>query len=217
MPKIVAITHASLWRSIEGSRIWFGLTEQDRSFCVMPIAHLHSVIRCTLPLLACGGAVVCAPGFDAAQVPGWLDRFAPTFMSAAPAVHRKLLAACDAAGWRPQGETIRVFAASSDKLDPPTIEGLQERFGARVVQLYGLSETAPHIAATPFDGSTVPAGSTGRVNPAWEVVCVGDDGRPVDPGEVGEIAVRGGIVNPLVGGSQRPRPALRSRRPIPDR
>ena len=53
-----------------------------------------------------------------------------------------------------QSETIRVFAAASDKLDPPTFEGLQERFGARVVQLYGMSETAPHIAATPFDGST---------------------------------------------------------------
>jgi oxalate---CoA ligase len=200
-PKIVAVSHRSLWRSMEGSLGAFRLSEDDRSLCLMPIVHLHSLIRCSLPVLATGGSVVWTPGFDDRRVPGWLERFAPTFISAAPAIHRKLLRAVDAAAWQPRPGLPRLFGTAADRLDLATLRGLEERFGAPVVQLYGLSETAPLIAATPLDGPPTPPGSTGRVDPAWSVVLVGGSGEPLGPGEPGEIAVSGGIVNRLVGRS----------------
>lgn len=199
VPKVVALTHESLWAGVRGFRDWTGMTAADVSLCMMPIAHLHSLIRSSLPVLAAGGAVVWAPGFSRRAVVGWLERFAPTFISAAPVIHRRLLAACDEDGWRPSRRGLRLLAVGSDRIEPATIRQLADRFQTRVVQFYGLSETSPFIAATPVDGPRGPEGSAGSVNSAWRVDLVDADGAPVPQGETGEIAVAGGFINRLVG------------------
>lgn len=199
VPKVVALTHESLWAGVRGFRDWTGMTATDLSLCMMPIAHLHSLIRSSLPVLAAGGAVVWTPGFSRRAVLGWLDRFAPTFISAAPTIHRRLLAACDEDEWRPTRRGLRLLAVGSDRIEPATIRRLADRFQTRVVQFYGLSETSPFIAATPVDGPLGPEGSAGRLNSAWRVDVVDADGAAVAPGETGEIAVAGGFINRLVG------------------
>lgn len=199
LPKVVALTHESLWAGVRGFRDWTGMTAADVSLCMMPIAHLHSLIRSSLPVLAAGGAVVWAPGFSRRAVLGWLDRFTPTFISAAPTIHRRLLTACEEDGWRPSHRGLRLLAVGSDRIEPATIRHLADRFQTRVVQFYGLSETSPFIAATPVDGPRGPEGSAGRLNPAWKVDLIDADGAEVPPGETGEIAVADGFINRLVG------------------
>lgn len=199
MPKAVAITHESLWDGVRAFRDWTGLSATDVSLCMMPIAHLHSLIRSSLPVLAAGGSVVWTPGFSRRAVTGWLERFRPTFLSAAPAIHRRLLAACDEDGWRPSPQRLRLLAVGSDRIEPSTVRQLAERFQSRIVPFYGLSETSPFIAAAPVDGPDIPDGSVGRVNPAWRLDLVDADGALVPPGEIGEIAVAGSHINRLAG------------------
>ena len=198
-PKVVAITHASLWAGVLAYRDWIGVTAADTSLCMMPIAHLHSLFRSSLPVLAAGGAVVWTPGFSRRAIVGWLDRFRPTYISAAPAIHRRLLAACDEDGWRPTNTGVRLMSIGSDRVEPALVEQLGTRFGARVVQFYALSEASPFIAATPASEPRGPAGAVGRVHPTWQVDIVDADGELVPLGETGEIALRGGLVNRLVG------------------
>jgi acyl-CoA synthetase (AMP-forming)/AMP-acid ligase II/thioesterase domain-containing protein/acyl carrier protein len=199
VPKVVAITHESLWTGVRAYRDWTEMSAADVSLCMMPIAHLHSLFRSSLPVLAAGGAVVWTPGFSRRDVLGWLDRFRPTYISAAPAIHRRLLAAADESGRWPASTGLRLVSVGSDRVEPALMQQLAARYETRVVQFYALSEASPFIAATPASEPRGPDDAAGRVHPAWQVDIVDADGAPLPPGAIGEIALRGGFVNRVVG------------------
>src|SRR5262249_24440354 len=65
---------------------------------------------------------------------------------------------------------------------------IEQRYSCRVVTMYGMTEAFP-IAYKAVSDEGVP-GTSGRVNPAFDVRVVDTDDRPVRPGEVGEIVCR---------------------------
>jgi crotonobetaine/carnitine-CoA ligase len=67
----------------------------------------------------------------------------------------------------------------------------EERLGARVVGAFGMTETISHpIVGDPYLPNR--PGSMGRAAPEYGVVVVRDDGvTPVEPGETGELLVKG--------------------------
>jgi fatty-acyl-CoA synthase len=90
---------------------------------------------------------------------------------------------------------------------PPraTIEGAQERFGWRVIQIYGLTETSPFLTVSkvkpnmddwPADEKMRAQAKTGYPMIGVDVRVVSDDGRDVEPdgGEVGEVIARANVV-----------------------
>jgi long-chain acyl-CoA synthetase len=66
----------------------------------------------------------------------------------------------------------------------------KERAGVPLVEGYGLTESAPVAIANPI---TVPewSGQIGVPLPSTEAAILGDDDKPVPPGQVGEISLRG--------------------------
>jgi long-chain acyl-CoA synthetase len=62
-----------------------------------------------------------------------------------------------------------------------------------LIEGYGLSEASPVVAKNPLDGTRKP-GSVGLPIPNVEMSIQDDAGRPLGPGEIGEICVRGGNV-----------------------
>jgi acyl-CoA synthetase (AMP-forming)/AMP-acid ligase II/thioesterase domain-containing protein len=197
-PKLVASTQRSLHTSIRHVADWMGLGETDRALCVMPIAHLHSLVRTTLPVLLQGGEAVWAPGFDRARILDWIDRLRPTYITAVPSLYRLLLQEIARTGWQARAPSLRRAGIGSDRVEEAMVAELRQSLGIPVLQFYGLTETCPFIAmATP----DTPPGVTGRINPVWQVRCVDESGADVPPGGDGEIVVRGGIVNRLLGDS----------------
>jgi acyl-CoA synthetase (AMP-forming)/AMP-acid ligase II len=78
------------------------------------------------------------------------------------------------------------------------MEAFQDRFGIRMIQAWGMTETSP-VAAMSLPPRGVPLGTqeemdwrslTGRPLPGVELRIVGDDGRDLGPDQVGEIVVR---------------------------
>jgi long-chain acyl-CoA synthetase len=88
----------------------------------------------------------------------------------------------------------RAFTAGA-----PAPEALIERFGSltgtRLRQIYGATELTGPVTAEPLRGRTRP-GTIGRVLGGTTVTILDDAGRPVPPGEVGEITVSGDMVSP---------------------
>ncbi len=162
---------------------------------MMPIAHLHSIVRSSLPVILAGGKAIWAPGFDKSTAPSWIDTLRPTWISAVPAVHRGLLEMA-VEGWRPP--QVRRIGVGSDRIETDEIARLRDTFEARVIVFYGMTETTPYVAMTPASGPAGPQGSVGRVNDVWDVQITREDGGTASAGEVGEIAVSGSIINPTL-------------------
>lgn len=200
-PKIVALSQASLYVSAWAAADWMGLNESDRSLCVMPFNHLHSLVRSSMPGLLRGGSVVCAPGFDKYRVLGWLDHCRPTYMTASPGIYREMLARIPADAHLPISTSLRFLATGSDRIDEFTVVALQDAFGIPVREFYGLSEASPMLAATPAGISARQGGAIGRPIHGWTLACLDDAGRPLPAGEEGDIGVKGGLINPVVLGT----------------
>jgi acyl-CoA synthetase (AMP-forming)/AMP-acid ligase II/acyl carrier protein len=109
-----------------------------------------------------------------------------------------LLRRAEISGWQPAHSDLRLLVTGSDAIDPATVKRVQQLLRAPLKQFYGLSEVSPLIAVTPQSMNEVPEGAVGRINPVWSLQCLDKHDQPVGTGQPGQIAVRGGIINPVV-------------------
>lgn len=183
------VSWANLQASATASARNLGTLPDDRWLPLVPLHHiggLAAVFRAahdhaTLQVL---------PRFDARAANEALDRDGVTLASVVPVMLRRLLD--DRAG-RPFPATLRGLLVGGDAA-PPGLLADARALGAPVLPTYGMTEACSQVAtASPADAA-LPDGSCGRPLPGVKVTVVDEAGRPLPPGEVGEVVVRGTIV-----------------------
>jgi acyl-CoA synthetase (AMP-forming)/AMP-acid ligase II len=95
----------------------------------------------------------------------------------------------------PDLPSLRYVVYGGAPMTPAATERALRRFGPIFVQLYGQGETP--MTATVLrreDHRPEMFGSAGRARPGVEVAIQDSDGRPLAPGDVGEVVVRGASV-----------------------
>ena len=85
---------------------------------------------------------------------------------------------------------LKLISASGAPLDLALKEGIERLFGLTLHNGYGITECSPTIAMTGNDRPRRDE-SVGEPIPGVELRLLGPDRRPVAPGEVGEIHIRG--------------------------
>jgi len=187
-PKLVPLRQRNLAYSMRTIAECYQLSDDDVSLCVMPLFHVHGLVASTLSALHAGGTVVVPPRFSATAF--WPDavRHGATWYSAVPTIHHVLAAASEAT---PVPEHRLRFARSCSSALPPTLQDtIEERFGVPVLQAYGMTEASHQMASNPLPPGERRAGTVGPAT-GIEVGVVDDDWQPVEPGEAGEVVVRG--------------------------
>ncbi|MCC7079006.1 MAG: AMP-binding protein [Acidimicrobiia bacterium] len=168
------------------SRIPF--RHEDVVLVPAPVFHALGLAGVVVPL-AMGATIVLEERFDP---PECLARMADHDVSGLVVVPVMLRRLCDAVN-AGQGSTRWPHLAwiwCSGSALPPALERRSRRiFGPVVRNLYGSTEAGWVSVATPEDAVLKP-GTVGRPLPGIEVRIVGEDGRELDTGEVGEIVVR---------------------------
>jgi long-chain acyl-CoA synthetase len=71
-----------------------------------------------------------------------------------------------------------------------TLHAFEERFKVPLLEGYGLTEASPVVSVNPLKGVRKPT-SVGPPLPGVEVAVVGEDGKKMVPGGVGELIVKG--------------------------
>ena len=114
-----------------------------------------------------------------------IERRRITTVFTAPTAYRALL---DQVG-NADLSSLRKCVAAGEPLPASTSNAWFERTGVRIIDGIGSTEML-HIFIS-ASGHDVRPGSTGKPVPGYEARVVGNDMRPLPPGEVGRLAVRG--------------------------
>ncbi|MHC4930752.1 MAG: AMP-binding protein [Planctomycetota bacterium] len=180
-PKWVPLSHGNLLAATARVAESLELTGKERCLNIMPLVHSHGLIGAFLSSLQAGGSIVCTTAFDPRHVLGWAAETESTWITAAPALYRVLQRAPGA--W----PALRLMRSASSPMPADLAASLEDRFSAPLIEVYGLTE-AYQVAANPLRDRR--SGSVGR--PTGTEVAVADpSGALLQPGETGEVLVRG--------------------------
>src|SRR5207302_4684575 len=131
----------------------------DATLIVMPLFHVHGLLGATLSTLHAGGTVVVPPRFSAGSFWPTAAAHRVTWYSAVPTIHQVLLSRADADGAPRSG--LRFIRSCSAALAPVVFAQLEERFGAPVLEAYGMTEASHQMCSNPLPPRPRRPGSVG--------------------------------------------------------
>lgn len=190
-PKAVPLTHGNIVASAENTVRTYGLGPRDVALVVMPLFHVHGLIGVALSTLASGGTIVLPPRFSAGTFWEQVRSHGVTWYSAVPTIHQILLTRAEEDG-APVG-AFRFIRSCSAALAPAVWQRLEERFGAPVLEAYGMTEAAHQIASNPLPPGERRPGTVGP-GTGVETGVMDEAGRLLGPGKTGEVVIRGPTV-----------------------
>jgi len=155
---------------------------------VMPLFHGHGLIGAALATLASGGTAIVPPRFSASQFWDLFRKHGATWYTAVPTIHEVLLERADKDGAPDRGP--RFIRSCSSALAPAVLANLEKRFGAPVLEAYGLTEAAHQVSSNPLPPRPHKPGSVG-FGTGVEIAIIDEQGRHLPTNHHGEVVVRG--------------------------
>ena len=191
-PKGVMLSHKNLIANTLQTRHWLPDAEEgkERFLSVLPFSHSYGLTTALNVPVALGATLILKPVFDVAEVLKTIQAYRPTIFPGVPSMY---VAIKDYPGVRRYGiESIKACISGSAPLPVEVQESFEKLTRGRLVEGYGLTEAGPVTHANPLQGKRK-VGSIGIPLPSTEA-CVVDlirGNKPVEPGHIGELAVRG--------------------------
>lgn len=193
--KVVRVTHRNIIANTDSVVDCLGLTREDRMLVVLPFFYcfglslLHTHLRV-------GGSVSLCNSFVFPEVAlDQLERDRCTGFAGVPSSYQLLMRASTFLSR--ELPHLRSLQQAGGKLAHPLVEELvSARPGSQLFVMYGQTEATARLACLPPALALVKAGSVGREIPGVELQVLDGEGRPVAPGEIGEIYATGDNVSP---------------------
>lgn len=188
-PRAAMLTHGNLLSNLEQIQASDGRRQlaSDVSLGVLPFSHIFGLnVVLNLSLYA-GSKLVPVERFDPSSASDAIVQHRVTIVGGAPPMWT---AWASLPGLAPDTfSTVRLASSGAAKLPVETAQLFDDRFGVRITEGYGLTETAPVV--TTATGGNAPWGSIGAPLHGVEVRLVDTDGCDVLIGDAGELWVRG--------------------------
>lgn len=191
-PKGAMLTHANL--AINALQVDaidpFGDEEADVIMGALPLFHVFANTCVLNRTVAKGGCIAMVPRFEAKQVLATLARTRATAFPGVPTMFQALLDHPDIA--RTDFSALKVAISGGAPLPAPVREKFEDATGSRLVEGYGLTESAGVVSTNPYTGLRKP-GTIGQVIPQTRVILLDkeDPARRAPAGEPGELAIAG--------------------------
>ncbi|MFN7143697.1 MAG: class I adenylate-forming enzyme family protein [Myxococcota bacterium] len=151
-------------------------------------AHPHELFHRSILY---GGAFVVVDSLAPRHIAETIQRFRVSWMMAVPSFYEMLLDFQE--DHRLDLGSLRVLEAGGAYVSPATLERMEAAFTARFLPVWGSTETTGVGLGMLAEGPRRP-GSTGKPIPGYAMRVVGEDGRDVPVGEVGELWMKGDAV-----------------------
>ncbi len=184
-PKAVPLTHANLLASIRGAMWAWRWSADDVLVHSLPLVHQHGLSGVNATLLA-GSTALLSSAFDPVGLCRLVAERRATVLFAVPTIYERLLASADAEPRALAG--LRLATSGSAALPAGLARRIEEEAGIRPLERYGTTESGLDVS-NPYEGERA-IGTVGLPLPGVEVAIVAG-AAPAEPGEVGEIVLRG--------------------------
>jgi fatty-acyl-CoA synthase len=195
-PKGATLTHAGILASARAQAEHLAQTSGDVAIGHMPLNHVGGLTCTVTASMVVQGSVALLPRYSPAQALNSIGRHGVTIFIGVPTMYTKMMELPEFAGM--DVSSVRTCVIGGSNVEPAMGRRIIEAFdGARLANLYGLSETAGGciISAADDDLDTlvetlgVPIGD-------FEVRIADDDNHALPPDADGELQIRGDCVSP---------------------
>jgi acyl-CoA synthetase (AMP-forming)/AMP-acid ligase II/thioesterase domain-containing protein/acyl carrier protein len=188
-PKLVPLKQRHLLALARAGKAHFAIDVRDRYLQTTPMFHGHGLKSGLITPLLAGAGVICGPKFDVRSFFESMTALRPTWYSATYTMHRAILDRIDDYRDVARNAQLRFICSGSGRIDPKVVRGLEQAFGAPVLDGYSMSE-AGALTRAPLPPRARKPGTVG-ISVLNEIRIVDEHGRFVSGDVRGEIVVRG--------------------------
>ena len=183
-PKGVLLTHGNLAFEARASpEIHDGIHADDKMLGVLPLFHIYGMTVTMLATLYEGGSFWPMPEWDAQEALDLVESEGITILHGVPAMFNDIVNQPNADEY--SLETVRFANAGGSSLPLEVMRRFEELYEPKLMEGYGLTETAPVTHANRPDDRR--PGSIGKPLPGVEAKVVDHDFREVDPVPEGPV------------------------------
>jgi long-chain acyl-CoA synthetase len=184
-PRGAVLTHGNVISANLSLHMLFNLSANDVHLNLLPLFHVAGLFMATGSFHA-GALSVNMSRFDAQQAVDLIEEKNVTFLYDFSPILSSILDAHEKTG-----KDITSLKAVKGLENPETIERYQKLTGGTFFCVYGQTETSAMATLGAYNDRP---GSAGKPLELADVRLVDDNDKLVNPGEVGEIAVKGPMV-----------------------
>ncbi|SEP60408.1 long-chain acyl-CoA synthetase [Virgibacillus subterraneus] len=165
-------------------------TGKDRYLTVIPLFHVFGMTACMNLSIYTGSLSIMLPKFELEEVLQTIKDLKPTSFPGVPTMYVALTSHPIAEEYGI--DSIRICNSGSAPMPGELLRSFEEKTGAKILEGYGLSESAPVTHCNPFFAERKP-GSIGIGIPStdYKIVDLAEGTEEVPVGETGEIVIRG--------------------------
>ena len=192
-PKGVLITHENYLFAGHSAVLYQQLNPDDRYLIFLPLFHVNSQYYTSMAMLVCGGTIVLEKRFSSSTFWDTVEKHQPTVTSMVATTIKMLL------------EKPEHPAEASNSLrqagyglfvTTPDLQLFQKRFGIKLFQWYGMTESVTTNIVTPLyeDMPVDPEtgiSAIGKPALGHQVRILDEEGNELPPKQVGQIVVSG--------------------------
>ena len=167
-------------------------TGRHATAVTLPLFHATAQTAQMLAYLHLGGTLVLLPRFDPAALVATMAAERVTHWVGVPTMYWTLLkhAREQKLDVSRVAATLRLAVSGGAPMPVELMADFEKTFGVRIIEGYGLSETAPVASFNHLDRPSKP-GTVGQPLFAVEIMVVDDKDEPVETGKPGEVVIRG--------------------------
>jgi fatty-acyl-CoA synthase len=192
-PKGVMITQEMLfWNSLNTS-LSLDITSQDVSVSFLPLFHTGGWNVLLTPFIHRGAKTIFLPGFNPEEVLDWIEKESATILFGVPTTLNMMA----------QAEQFQQTNLSSLRFavvggEPMPLSAIKQWHARKVWirQGFGMTECGPNLFSLHHRLAEKKVGSIGKPNIYVEWRLVNKSGADVEPGDVGELWLKGPVLTP---------------------
>lgn len=188
LPKAAQISHRMIaWNTL--NTVIHDLHHDDVYLNVFPMFHTGGMFVYTLPQVILGGTTVLVREFDPVRTLELIEKEQVTVFAGVPTMYQMMT---QAENWKTADlSSLRFCTSGGAPLPVPLVKKYSAEKGIKFKQGFGMTEFGPGIFALAAEDAIEKAGSIGRPNFYVDARIVDDNNRPLGPGQIGELVLKG--------------------------